>query len=130
MGDLVEGLSLDQRLQLEARAAELTLEVEALRQIREVAGTNSKVLATYMGIGQAKLAVIERDADELASALRNKIEACGGKLEIVVTLPGTDPVVLNGFGGLVDYERPAARHPGRRARPRTPKRSPPEPESP
>ena len=43
---------------------------------------------------------MERRTDVYLSTLRQYIEAAGGRLELIVEMPGLEPVRLTGFGDL------------------------------
>jgi transcriptional regulator with XRE-family HTH domain len=72
-----------------ARAKEMMAEM-LLAEIRKSVGLTQEELAATLGIKQPTLSRLESQADMQVSTLRNLIEALGGKLEIIVHMPGGD----------------------------------------
>ena len=61
-----------------------------------------------LNIKQPSVSKIEKQADMYLSTLRSYVQAIGGALELVVTLPGRPPMRLQHLSGAVQ-ELPAAR---------------------
>jgi transcriptional regulator with XRE-family HTH domain len=59
-----------------------------LVEIRKLAGLTQEQLATQLGVKQPSLSQLESQQDMQISTLKRIVEALGGGLEIVVTLPG------------------------------------------
>ena len=55
-------------------------------------------LSKKLKIGQEGVSRIEKRTDLYISTLRNYVEGVGGKLKLVVELPGRPPVILSGLG--------------------------------
>ncbi len=79
----------DSRARAEARTREMISEM-LLAEVRQLAGLTQEELAKKLGIKQPTLSRLESQEDILVSTLRRLIEALGGKLEIIVHLPGGD----------------------------------------
>jgi predicted transcriptional regulator len=69
------------------RAANAELEQMALSELRKLVGVTQVEAAAEMGIGQSALSQLESRDDMQVSTLRRIIEALGGRLEIIATLP-------------------------------------------
>lgn len=54
-------------------------------------------IADSLGIKQPSVHQIERQSDLYLSTLRRFVEAAGGKLDLLVTLPGHAPLRLKGI---------------------------------
>lgn len=66
-----------------------------LDQIRRARGMTQVTLASAMGVSQAQIAKVEREADLYVSTLRRFVEAMGGKLELVARFPDGESVAVN-----------------------------------
>ena len=71
------------------RAKEMMTEM-LLAEVRKAVGLTQEELAASLGIKQPTLSRLESQNDMQISTLRNLIEALGGRLEIVVHMPGGD----------------------------------------
>jgi transcriptional regulator with XRE-family HTH domain len=67
-----------------------------LSEIRRLAGLTQEQLAASLGVKQPTLSQLESQDDMQISTLRRIIEALGGELEIIATLP-TGRVTLRQF---------------------------------
>jgi transcriptional regulator len=83
---------------VEARAQELTEEVESLGELRRVAGKAQIDIASALKVKQPTVSKIEKQTDMYLSTLRSYIEAVGGTLELVVRLPSRVPLRLERLG--------------------------------
>lgn len=108
MDEIIAGLPLERQERIEARYRELKQEIESLRELREIAGKAQADIAVALNIKQPSVSKIEKQADMYLSTLRSYVQAIGGALELVVTLPGRPPMRLQHLSGAVQ-ERPAAR---------------------
>lgn len=95
--DILKTLPAARRRKVAARAAELRREVEGLRALRLLAERTQEQIAESLGVKQPSVHKIERQSDLYLSTLRRFVEAAGGTLELVVTLPGTGVVHLTGL---------------------------------
>jgi DNA-binding XRE family transcriptional regulator len=103
--DILAELPPERRAKIEARTEEL-IELHKLRQT--VGKTQAEVAAT-MGIGQDTVSRLERRGDMLLSTLRHYVESMGGRLDLVVHLPGEAPVVIDPLAHkAVQRAKPAA----------------------
>lgn len=71
----------------------------SLKDLRRNARQTQEDLAAALGVGQDTISRLEHRHDMLLSTLRHYIESVGGRLELVVTLPGQAPVVIDPIGG-------------------------------
>lgn len=81
---VMDSLPARRRARIEARTAELI----TLETIRRSAAMTQSELAKQLGVGQDAVSRLERQPDMLVSTLRRYVESAGGKLELVVHLPG------------------------------------------
>jgi transcriptional regulator with XRE-family HTH domain len=70
------------------RGAREDLAEMLLSEIRNLAGLTQEQLAAELGVKQPSLSQLESQNDMQISTLKRIVEALGGGLEIVVTLPG------------------------------------------
>jgi len=70
----------------------------SLNDLRRNARQTQEDLAAALGVGQDTISRLEHRHDMLLSTLRHYIESVGGRLELVVTLPGQPPVVIEPVG--------------------------------
>ncbi len=98
--ELLDALSPEDRVAVEARSAELHAEVEGLKALRKLAARSQEQIAQSLGVSQPAIVKIERQTDLYLSTLRRFVEAAGGTLELRVELPGTGVLRLSGMGEL------------------------------
>ena len=98
LDELLEGLTPERRVEVEARSAELHAEVEGLKALRLLAERSQEQIAQSLGIKQPAVVKIERQTDLYLSTLRRFVEAAGGTLELRVELPGKGVMHLTGVG--------------------------------
>ncbi len=67
---------------------EIRQEVTGLRELRMIAGKAQADVATALHIKQPSVSKVENQNDMHLSTLRAYVKAIGGKLELVVRLPG------------------------------------------
>ena len=94
---MMAGLSPERRAKVKARAAEMLAEVEGLQAIRKIAHLSQAQIADQLGIKQPSVHKMETQADFYVSTLERFVEAAGGSVDIVVSLPGHAPVRLKRF---------------------------------
>jgi hypothetical protein len=102
--EILDSLPADRRGKVAARAAEVRREVEGLRALRLLAERTQEQLAESLGVKQPSVHKMERQSDLYLSTLRRFVEAAGGTLELVVTLPGTGTVHLSGIGEITEAD--------------------------
>jgi transcriptional regulator with XRE-family HTH domain len=107
LDQVIAELPPERRERVEARYRELKREVEALRELREIAGKAQLDVAAALHIKQPSVSKIEKQTDMYLSTLRNYIEAIGGKLELVVKLPKRPAIRLNQLGDALGAPRSA-----------------------
>lgn len=98
LDDLLAELSPQQRRIVEARSAELHVEVEGLKALRSLAARSQQQIAEALGVTQPAVVKMERQTDLYLSTLRRFVEAAGGTLELRVELPGKGVLHLTGVG--------------------------------
>ena len=89
------------RARNEVVAQEMLAEM-ALAELRKAAGLTQVELAQVLGVSQANLSKLERQSDIQVSTLRRLIEAIGGQLELVVTLPQGNKIRVTQFSESVE----------------------------
>ena len=97
---MLDALSPEERVRVEARSAELHAEVEGLKALRKLAQRSQEQIARSLGVKQPAIVKIERQTDLYLSTLRRFVEAAGGTLELRVELPGSGVMRLTGMGEL------------------------------
>jgi len=90
--------SEESRQRIEQMAAELIAEELSLREVRRLRKLTQARLSKKLKIGQEGVSRIEKRTDLYISTLRSYVEGVGGKLKLVVELPGRPPVILSGLG--------------------------------
>jgi transcriptional regulator with XRE-family HTH domain len=85
--NLTKRMSPQRRARLEQGVREDLAEM-LLSEIRRLAGLTQEQLAGTLGIKQPTLSQLESQDDMQISTLRGIVEALGGELEIIATLPG------------------------------------------
>ena len=86
--DILQSWPEEHRQQIVGRGQELIAEVVALGQLRKRMAVSQQEMANRLEVSQPAISKREQQADMQLSTLRNYVEALGGELEIVVTLPG------------------------------------------
>ena len=105
--EIIASLPAARRAEIEVATAERIAEVEGLRALRKLAGRSQAYVAEALGVKQPAVAQMEKRTDVYLSTLRQYIEAAGGRLELIVEMPGQAPVRLTGFGDLRGDEEAA-----------------------
>ena len=100
--EIWETLPDERKRRIEAQAENLRTEYLTLRELRRAAGLTQVNLSETLDIPQSNISRLESNSDMLLSTLRSYVEAVGGKLNLVVELPDKQPIVLSGFGDLLD----------------------------
>lgn len=85
----------------EAAAREMLAEM-ALAELRKAAGLTQAELARVLGVSQANLSKLEHQSDIQIGTLRRLVEAIGGQLELVVTMPQGNQVRISQFSESVE----------------------------
>ena len=105
LNQIIAELPPKRRERVEVRYRELKQQVESLRELRQIAGKAQLDIATALNIKQPSVSKIEKQADMYLSTLRGYVEAIGGELELVVTLPGRPALRLNRLGDVMHEPR-------------------------
>jgi len=117
---VIADLPPERQERIEARYQDLRDEADGLRELRQIAGKAQAEMASALNIKQPSVSKIEKQADMYVSTLRGYVEAKGGELELVVTLPTRGPLRLRNLGDMAT-ERLTGTQAGRRPRTRKPK---------
>ncbi len=102
--ELMERLPADERREILERAEELKREYRALQALRKALGKSQAEVARKMGISQPSVAQMEKRRDWMLSTLAAYVEALGGRLRLVVELPGQPSIHLDSVEDLLDDE--------------------------
>jgi hypothetical protein len=94
LDQVVASLPAERQERIETRFNDLKDEVEGLRALRLAAGKAQADVATALKIKQPSVSKIESQADMYLSTLRSYVEAIGGTLDLVITLPSRAPLRL------------------------------------
>ena len=94
--DVLKGFAPERRARIEANADAKHKQYLALKELRRARNMTQVQLAEVLGIQQASVAKMEKGGDVMLSTLRRFIEAMGGKLEIVATMPGSERPATEG----------------------------------
>jgi transcriptional regulator with XRE-family HTH domain len=98
--EFLKKLSPERQKKIQARANELKSEEMTLREIRKALEYSQETLAEILDMRQGDLSKFERRADAYLSTIRRYIVAMGGRLDLVATFPGRDPVKIIHIGDL------------------------------
>ncbi|MFA7236868.1 MAG: helix-turn-helix transcriptional regulator [Phycisphaeraceae bacterium] len=91
-----------ERRQRNEAAARAMLTDMALAELRKAAGLTQMELAGLLGVSQANLSKLEHAEDIQVSTLTRLIEAIGGRLEFVVTMPTGNKVRISQFSEMLE----------------------------
>ena len=98
--DVLAALPPERQAKIKARAAEMMAEIDGLKAVRKLAELTQAQMAQQLGVKQPTVQRMEQGADFYVSTLERFVEAAGGSVEIVVSLPGHEPVRLKRFSDL------------------------------
>ena len=84
-----------ERAEIERGAAEIVAQNRALRALRKSLGVTQNQLAEALETSQANVARIESKGDLMVSTVARVVEALGGRLRMVVEMPGRPATALN-----------------------------------
>ncbi len=99
--ELMERLPVDERREILERADALKREYRALQDLRRALGKSQVEVARKMGISQPSVAQMEKRTDWMLSTLASYVNALGGRLRLIVELPGQPPIHLNSIEDLM-----------------------------
>jgi transcriptional regulator with XRE-family HTH domain len=88
LDELLAGLEPARRARLEHEAAEMSAEIDALRELRHACGETQTELASKLHMTQAEISRLEGRPDIFLSTLRRYVEGLGGSLDVRVELHG------------------------------------------
>ncbi|HEV3157294.1 MAG TPA: helix-turn-helix domain-containing protein [Candidatus Baltobacteraceae bacterium] len=88
LDEILDGLEPARRARLEREAAEVSAEVDALRELRRACGETQTEIAAKLHMTQAEISRMEGRPDIFLSTLRRYVEGLGGSLDVRVELHG------------------------------------------
>ena len=97
-GELTKVFSPARKARIAARAAVLTAEEMALRDIRRTRRVTQEQVALRLDAKQAQVSRLEARADVKLSTLRDYVRAIGGELQLTVTFPEGGVVAIRDIG--------------------------------
>jgi Helix-turn-helix. len=97
LDEVINELSPERRAKVEKRGQELIREELTLQSLRKQLQITQEDLARRLDVRQGNISKVESRGDMLISTLRSYLEAMGGRLELVVHLPGRAPVSIDGI---------------------------------
>jgi len=98
---LIKKMSPESQARIKARSQELIEEYQTLQEIRKDLKVPQKKVAQKMKVEQPAISKLEQRTDIHISSLRDYIEALGGKLELIVKMPGKQIMKINRFNHAV-----------------------------
>lgn len=110
LDDMLAGLSAEDRAEVERGAIDLVVENRTLSELRRSLKVTQRQLADALSSSQAHVAKTERREDVMVSTVARVVEALGGRLRLLVDLPGRPVIQLSlgrrPKGGLDDPREP------------------------
>ena len=99
--DILAALPEKRRQRILERTDALKREYRALQELRRALGTSQVEVARRLGISQPSVAQMEKRTDWMLSTLASYVNALGGRLRLIVELPGQPPIHLNSIEDLM-----------------------------
>ena len=96
--DKLASLSPERQARIKAETERLQAEYLTMQDLRKARELTQVRLAEILGKSQVTIAQMEKRADVMLSTLRSYVEAMGGQLDLVVSFPDREPIVLQGLG--------------------------------
>ncbi|NEQ71000.1 MAG: XRE family transcriptional regulator [Symploca sp. SIO2D2] len=87
-------LSPERQEKIKARASRLYLEELTFKYLQEKLGVSEAELAQYFAEPQLMSSQIESPENLELNTLREVVKALGGTLEVIITIPNKEPLVL------------------------------------
>lgn len=97
LDEILNEMSPERRSRIDQLTQEMLAELN-LREVRRLRKLTQARLSKKLKIGQEGVSRIEKRSDLYISTLRSYVEGVGGKLKLVVELPGLQPIILSGLG--------------------------------
>jgi len=85
--DYLKSLPETRQVKIKKRTSELVQEMN-LATLREATNVTQREIASKLGISQAAISKLEKRPDMLLSTLQKYIEAAGGAISMMISLPG------------------------------------------
>src|SRR6187431_2992463 len=101
LDEVMEEFSPEERAEVERQVERMAAQSRTLAGLRKMLGVTQGRLADALETSQFNVAQIESKADVMVSTVARVVQALGGRLHLVVILPGLDPVGLQ-IGGTPD----------------------------
>ena len=99
--DILAALPEKRRQRILERTDALKREYRALQELRRALGTSQVEVARRLGISQPSVAQMEKRTDWMLSTLASYVNALGGRLRLIVEMPGQPPIHLNSIEDLM-----------------------------
>lgn len=87
LDDLIKTFTAERQEMIKKETDKLISEYSGLMEFRKAAGLSQKVLAGRMSMSQENISRLEKRTDMHLSTLRKYVEALGGQMEILITIP-------------------------------------------
>jgi transcriptional regulator with XRE-family HTH domain len=94
LAEMMKDLSPAKRAEVERGAQEILVQHRTLADLRRALKVTQVDLADALETSQANIAQIESKKDVMVSTLTRVVEALGGSLKMVVTIPGHGETIL------------------------------------
>jgi transcriptional regulator with XRE-family HTH domain len=92
--EVMQEFSPEERAEIDRQVERMAAQSRTLAGLRKMLGLTQGRLADALETSQSNVAQIESKADVMVSTVARVVQALGGRLHLVVTLPGRDPVGL------------------------------------
>lgn len=97
--EILAEFSSEERAEIDRQVERMLTQSRTLAGLRKTLGVSQRRLADALETSQSNVAQIEGKADVMVSTVARVVGALGGRLHLVVTLPGRDPIALVVGGG-------------------------------
>jgi len=106
---VLNAMEPDRRKRVRDRSAQLARKYEALGELRKARSKTQVEVAAKLDVSQPYVAKLEQRSDLMLSVLRKYVRSVGGELELAVTFPDSERVILDGLGEVEMKDAPAAK---------------------
>ncbi len=88
--ELTKDFSEERLARIRSKSEQFIKEYNSLMEFRKAVGLTQAEIAGKMAIAQESISRLEKREDMHISTLRRYVEALGGKLEFIITMPEED----------------------------------------
>jgi len=95
--EVIAALPIEEQAYIKRRGEELVAKVRrrmSLAEIRKGRKISQAAMAEVLGIGQMQISRLEKRRDPRLSTVKRTVEAMGGQLTLIATVPGQEPIIL------------------------------------